>query len=763
MLALRGARLAAAAAPRGGALQRAAAAPRCSLSTTTGKAWEPPKAKVAPSSKRLDAISASIFGTLPSTNVRSGNKVLRKKLKGPLLADYYFDQSGVDIDVVGREILSGWMNDREARRKNQLEILRRRGKGPPKKGMGKRSESGCPPTPVAMATLHQIIPPLPSTERGRTTQIYTDKNGGRMVYCNGTNVVLRSWPGEGETFIYKEHAVQVIVAAVSPNGEWVASGDVGGQVRVWGTKGEHSTKGQYQPWSGPVYDICWDSENKRIAICGEGREIRGAVIMWDTGSKLGEISGHSTRVYSCSFKPSRPFRVATGGEDKLGFHEGPPFKFKLSQNVHTNFINSVRFSPSGDLLLSAGSDTKIVVYDGKEGEVVREFTKADGMSGSIWSAAWSPDSAQVATVGGDKHLRLWDPTAGTQVAKGTLGSALEDMLVGVCWPAANPVSVALDGRVTVWDAAGEVVDTIDGNQGQVSDLTYDEPSRRFVLGSNDGCVCSGTADGPRLQRSKLGKMVQHTLGRWDASVGPGVVVASMDDKLRIMDPATGALSDGIAVGEFMVGLAWLAPDVVVTATSKGNLIAVNVASSAILWTKPLPRAPTGVGASVNGGFIAVAYEMEGPGKELRQIELFTCAEVANGDSVVSKGMLEKHKADVVKLRFTGLRNDRKNLLATSDSVGKIFIWDTETMQLVEQGWSFHTARVSTLEWNPDQIHLVSGSLDRSVIVWNLADPGKRIKIDDVHKGGVTGVCWSSPTQVASSGADGCFIVHDIAL
>ncbi|KAH8055518.1 mitochondrial ribosomal subunit S27 [Aureococcus anophagefferens] len=126
--------------PPGGALQRAAAAPRCSLSTTTGKAWEPPKAKVAPSSKRLDAISASIFGTLPSTNVRSGNKVLRKKLKGPpLLADYYFDQSGVDIDVVGREILSGWMNDREARRKNQLEILRRRGKGPPKKGMGKRS------------------------------------------------------------------------------------------------------------------------------------------------------------------------------------------------------------------------------------------------------------------------------------------------------------------------------------------------------------------------------------------------------------------------------------------------------------------------------------------------------------------------------------------------------------------------------------------------------------------------------------------------
>ena len=41
--------------------------------------------------------------------------------------------------VVGREIMKGWMNEREKHRKNQLEVLRRRGKGPPKKGSGKRS------------------------------------------------------------------------------------------------------------------------------------------------------------------------------------------------------------------------------------------------------------------------------------------------------------------------------------------------------------------------------------------------------------------------------------------------------------------------------------------------------------------------------------------------------------------------------------------------------------------------------------------------
>ena len=76
--------------------------------------WTPRATPPAPASKRLDAIGRAIFGTLEGNNERSGNKVLRKKLKGPLLADYYFDQSGQSVDEVGREIVKGWMNDVEA-------------------------------------------------------------------------------------------------------------------------------------------------------------------------------------------------------------------------------------------------------------------------------------------------------------------------------------------------------------------------------------------------------------------------------------------------------------------------------------------------------------------------------------------------------------------------------------------------------------------------------------------------------------------------
>jgi hypothetical protein len=46
---------------------------------------------------------------------------------------------------------------------------------------------------------------------------------------------------------------------------------------------------------------------------------------------MGEFEGHSKRVLSCSFKPTRPFRVVSCGEDfGANYYEGPPFKFKTS-------------------------------------------------------------------------------------------------------------------------------------------------------------------------------------------------------------------------------------------------------------------------------------------------------------------------------------------------------------------------------------------------------------------------------------------------
>ena len=162
------------------------------------------------------------------------------------------------------------------------------------------------------------------------------------------------------------------------------------------------------------------------------------------------------------------------------FHSCAAVLVARSHNAHSNFVNCVRYSPDGAWFASAGSDSKLCLYEGKEGEFLKEFAKPDGVSGSFWAMAWSPDSARCATAGGDKKLRIWDREAGAQVAEATVGTALADMQVGVSWASpSRVVSVCLDGRLLLWDVTSglSLAGTINGTQGPLSCLACDKKSK----------------------------------------------------------------------------------------------------------------------------------------------------------------------------------------------------------------------------------------------------------------------------------------------
>ncbi|XP_022890333.1 uncharacterized protein LOC111405606 [Olea europaea var. sylvestris] len=83
--------------------------------------------------KGVELARARIFGhVLNPTGQRSPHKILRKKLIGEKVASWYpYDIKKDDPLVMARQ---------EQERLNKLEMLKRRGKGPPKKGQGKRAK-----------------------------------------------------------------------------------------------------------------------------------------------------------------------------------------------------------------------------------------------------------------------------------------------------------------------------------------------------------------------------------------------------------------------------------------------------------------------------------------------------------------------------------------------------------------------------------------------------------------------------------------------
>lgn len=599
-----------------------------------------------------------------------------------------------------------------------------------------------------------------------------------MLYCNGTNVIWRSVDSlaKGEekpddVLCWKGHTRRTTAAAMAPNGQWVVSGDVAGAVKVWGAKGERVQKNEYKLWDGTVRDVSWSEDSTRIVACGDGKEVRAVAMIWDTGSKTGEVAGHTKKVNSISFRSQRPFRVVTGGEDMLvAFHQGPPFKFAKSHTVHSNFVNAVRYSPDGNWVVSAGSDSKLCLYEGKDGELVKEFAKPDGISGSLWAAAWSPDSARVVTAGGDKRLRVWDRESGTQVGDASIGEGvLEDMQVGVVWPKADRIiSVCLDGRLLFWDVAPSgslaLATSVDGTQGPLTCLASDAKSGAFIYGGSDGFVALTKPDKGTV-KAKIGKSISHVLAHSAAYEGPPEAFAfALDDCAHRLSPETGALLGKVEIKEFAAGAVWLdaAETKMLVVTTKQNFHCVS--AGAIEWSKPgaVPRKPTAVASAPGSpGFLAVAIDKPegsagGVQSSLFQILIFA-VESSAADGLVQKATLDKHLGEVCSLRFSpgGQR------LASGDASNKVLVWDLRSgeAQLEISDWSFHTARVTCLDWLSGD-KLVTGSLDRHMFLFDATQPSTKVQLLEVHKAGVAAVAASGST-FASVGHDGFLHIHQL--
>lgn len=61
------------------------------------------------------------------------------------------------------------------------------------------------------------------------------------------------------------------------------------------------------------------------------------MFLWDTGSSVGEVYGHSKVINSVDVKQKRPYRMVTGSDDTcVCFSTGVPFKFKSTSFVSDN-------------------------------------------------------------------------------------------------------------------------------------------------------------------------------------------------------------------------------------------------------------------------------------------------------------------------------------------------------------------------------------------------------------------------------------------
>lgn len=271
-------------------------------------------------------------------------------------------------------------------------------------------------------------------------------------------------------------------------------------------------KNEFQPIGGPIKDIAWSADSQRIVIVGEGRERFGHVIMADTGTSVGEISGQSKPINSCDFRPARPFRIVTGSEDNtIGIFEGPPFKFKCTKQEHTRFVQAVRYSPNGAFFASAGFDGKVFLYDGTTSELISEIG-SPAHKGGVYAVAWKPDNTQLLTCSGDKTCKLWDVNTKELISEFPMGNTVDDQQVSCLWQGDYLLSVSLCGYINYLDVNNPTkpLRIIKGHNKPITALGLSEDHSTIYTASHDGAVTnwnSGNGTNNRIAGNGHGNQV----------------------------------------------------------------------------------------------------------------------------------------------------------------------------------------------------------------------------------------------------------------
>lgn len=470
--------------------------------------------------------------------------------------------------------------------------------------------------------------------------------------------------------------------------------------------------------------------------------------MWDSGTNVGEFDGHSRRVLSCAFKPTRPFRIVTCGEDFLvNFYEGPPFKFKQSHRDHSNFANCVRYSPDGNKFISVSSDKKGIIYDGKSGEKIGELSSEDGHKGSIYAVSWSPDGKQVFTASADKSAKVWEISEdGNGKVKKTLTSpvsgGVDDMLVGCLWQNDHLVTVSLGGTISLFSVTDldKAPLLLSGHMKNVNSLAVLKSDPKVILSSSyDGLIIKwiqGIGYSGRLQRKENSQI------KCFAAVEEEIVTSGFDNKIwRVSvhgDQCGDADSVDIGTQPKDLSLALLSPELALVSTDSGVVL--------LRGTKVL--------STINLGFSVTASAIAPDGSEAivggqdGKLHIYSIT----GDTLKEEAVLEKHRGAVSVIRYS----PDVSMFASGDVNREAVVWDRVSREVKLKNMLYHTARINCLAWSPDSSMVATGSLDTCVIIYEVDKPASsRSTIKGAHLGGVYGLAFTDQYSVVSSGEDAC--------
>jgi len=240
-------------------------------------------------------------------------------------------------------------------------------------------------------------------------------DGARLAVGVGREIVLWDVASHQRIAVLNGHTKRVNFLVFARGGKILASGADDQQVRLWDIT---STKPREMAALPAGFDVsCVDisHDGKTLAASGSSLMIK----RWELSNPEAPVEmpplegkgGHSAWVNAIAFSPTTNLLVSAGsGGGLFSWNLGKDSNAFLPRRLPAahgaiGIVNILAFTPDGQTILSAGSDNNITLWDvsGQERPI-----KLMGHGKEIFSIDVSPDGRMLASAGDDRMVKLWD-------------------------------------------------------------------------------------------------------------------------------------------------------------------------------------------------------------------------------------------------------------------------------------------------------------------------------------------------------------------
>ena len=139
------------------------------------------------------------------------------------------------------------------------------------------------------------------------------------------------------------------------------------------------------------------------------------VKLWDvtTGTNIATLQGHTDWVNSVSFSPDGTTLASGSFDNKVKLWDVATGTNIATLQGHTSYVNSVSFSPDGTTLASGSGDDTVKLWDVATGTNIATL---QGHTSYVNSVSFSPDGTTLASGSGDDTVKLWDVATKQNIA-----------------------------------------------------------------------------------------------------------------------------------------------------------------------------------------------------------------------------------------------------------------------------------------------------------------------------------------------------------